>query len=165
MLRCEIVGVFWVPELLVPPELGTTAESSCESSMVTSPEEFTRGITCRITPVSRYSIELMMTCTPGPSISCKLARIWRYSRAVALMTSVLLLGEAVMRMPLAPGAGVVASDPAAGCPNVDEVDRSDLVLCSVPCCPGWPGVPCVPWLEPPLLPPLVPVPLVPLVPL
>jgi hypothetical protein len=55
MRRCEIVGV-----RDGPPGWGTTALISCSMSMVTRPLELTRGMTFRITPVSRKRIELTM---------------------------------------------------------------------------------------------------------
>src|SRR6476469_6794969 len=61
-----MVGVLVLESVLEP---GTTADSSCEISMVTNPEGLTRGITCRITPVSRYSMEFMIG-EPGDVVSC-----------------------------------------------------------------------------------------------
>ena len=48
-LRSENVGELR-PAVVVP---GTTPLTSCEMSSVTSPPLFTRGVTSRITPVSR----------------------------------------------------------------------------------------------------------------
>ena len=57
-----------MPEVVV----GTTSLTSCRISMVTRPPALTRGVTLRITPVSRNSTELTM----GAAGSVTLTAVW-----------------------------------------------------------------------------------------
>ena len=55
--RCAIIGLFCRVEML-DVVVWLTLLTSWTMSSVTRPPELTRGVTARMTPVSRYSIEL-----------------------------------------------------------------------------------------------------------